>query len=181
MEANQFFWRSVQLLYEDAEKVRFICAVADEYEFICPAPAIYYDPCTGELPNLIDRLHACLQFDFLIRHRVSRKAYLVDLQRKAFAGDIRLFMRERIAEAHIDWKGHDWQYLCVFEDHDIYQQNNDAFSSYAFLNNSDDRCDWLRRFLDLQRSLKPTRFTTHEYSLMDFLIHGILPLNQNIC
>ncbi|MEO8174212.1 MAG: hypothetical protein ABI581_14055 [Sediminibacterium sp.] len=164
------------LLFDRQSCVRFLCGIVDNYEFICPAPPIYYDVATLETAEVIDLLHAEYVPDFLIRHRRSGKAFLVDVLPGWCAKDPRLADRRMIAENFIHSKGYDWNYICVFEEEVIL--SGDAlrsFENYLLLNSSEEREHWVLDFLFDLKFIKPACFRDREYSLLDYLIHGRFP------
>lgn len=157
-------------------RIKFICSIEEEYELICPAPVIYYDPVTY-LPGFpIDSLHLEYRADFLIRHRSNGQAFLVELYPAFMADDARLWLRRRIAENYIASKGYDWQYRCLFQEYvQLNEEQSFRFHSYCQLTNVNARREWLNEYLMAIDLLKPAVFLAPEYSLLDFLIHGILP------
>lgn len=165
-------------LFLSPQRIKLLLSVAEHYEFICPAPAIYYDPVTYLPTFLIDRLHQEYRADFLIRHRENGKAYLVELHPASIVSDARLHLRRRIAKNYITWKGYDWQYQCLFQEYIVLSPNESLlFDSYCQMKNDGDRQKWLLDYLSMSFLLKPPSFQSQNYSLLDFLIHGVLPKN----
>ena len=158
------------------QQVKFLLSVADDYEFICPAPAIYFDPVTYQPTFCIDRLHQAFCADFLIRNRIIGQAFLIEVLPDFLADDPRLLVRRQIAENYIAGKGHDWKYKCLFEEEILLTSGESMlFDSYAQMCCEEDRREWLMDYLSFSYLLKPVCFQSPHYSLLDFLIHGILP------
>jgi len=163
-------------LFLSPQRIKFLLSVTDDYEFICPAPAIFYDPVTYLPAFLIDRLHQEYRADFLIRHRETGKAVLVELYPYSMEGDARLFLRRKIAEHYIAWKGYDWQYRCLFQEYIVFTPNESLlFDTYGMMTNDKDRRKWLLDYMAMVQVLKPAPFQSQDYSLLDFLIHGMVP------
>ena len=163
-------------LFLSPQRVRFLLSVADEYESICPAPCIYYNPVTYQPTFMIDRLHQEYRADFLIRHRKNGKAFLVELLPASMVNDNRLTFRRRVAQNYIAWKGYDWQYQCLFQEYIVLNANESLlFNSYCQMKTDNDRKKWLIDYLSMSALLKQPLFQSPNYSLLDFLIHGILP------
>ncbi len=163
-------------LYQFEHRMKFFCSVADEYELICPAPLIHYDPVTY-LPGFpIDSLHLEYRADFLIRHLTNGQPILIELFPSFMADDARLWLHRRIAENYIAWKEYDWQYLCLFQEYvQLNEEQLFSFESYRSMTTDKDRREWLVNYLLLTERLKPAHFLSPKYSLLDFLIHGVLP------
>ena len=158
-----------------ALQVKFLLSVADDYEFNCPAPPIYYDPVTYQPTFCIDRLHQAFCADFLIRHRTTGKAFLIDVLPDLLEDDCRLLLCRQIAENYIAGKGYDWKYKFLFENEILLTPGESMlFDSYTQMCSDDDRREWLMDYLSFSQLLKPCCFQGQDYSLLDFLIHGVL-------
>jgi hypothetical protein len=157
-------------------RIKFLCSVGNQYELICPAPVIHYDPVTY-LPGLvIDGLHQEYRADFLIRHRMARNAFLVELHPAFMMNDKRLRLRRKIAEKYIAKKGYDWQYQCLFQEYiQLDQTQSLLYDTYLQMATDDDRRKWLNNYFSVTDLFKSPGFLSAEYSLLDFLIHAILP------
>lgn len=159
-----------------ALQVKFLLSVADDYEFNCPAPPIYFDPVTYQPSFCIDRLYQVFGADFLIRHRTTGRAFLIDVLPDILEDDCRLLMRRQIAENYIAGKEYDWKYKFLFENEILLTPNESLlFDSYGQMCCDEDRRKWLMDYLSFSYLLKPVCFQSPHYSLLDFLIHGILP------
>jgi hypothetical protein len=163
-------------LYQSAGRMKFLLSVADDYEFVCPAPAIYYDPVTYLPCFIVDGLDQEYRADFLIRHRENGQAFLVELHPVCMVSDARLRLRRQVAENYIAWKGYDWQYQCLFQEYILLSASQSLlFDSYCRMKNDGDRRKWLIDHKAMSDLLKPPQFQCNNYSMLDFLIHGILP------
>lgn len=163
-------------LLASCSRVKFLCSIADTYEFICPALPVYYDPVTYQPTFLIDRLHQEYRADFLIRNRKTSEAILIDLVPQSLSSDPRLSIRRQVAQNYISWKGYDWQYKIVIEE-EIRLSASQVLQVASFLQMKDDTAGakWITGFLSSIQEEKPIPFLHPEYSLLDFLIHGIVP------
>jgi hypothetical protein len=164
--------------YLFTQRIKFLCSVADEYELICPAPVIFYDPVTYLPAFPIDSLHEKYRADFLIRHRTNGQALLIELHPASMVNDTRLRLRRSIAQNYIACKGYDWQYRCLFQEYvHLSEEQSSRFESYSHMKTNKDQFEWLIDYLLLMERLKPAVFRSPKYSLLDFLIHSILPEN----
>jgi hypothetical protein len=155
-------------LFLSPQRIKFLLFV-DQYEFISPALSIFYDPVTYLPTFIIDRLHQEYRADFLIRHRETGEALLVDLFPLDMACGARMFLRRRIAERYIAWKGYDWEYRCLFQEYIMLTPNeNVLFETYGMMNSDEDRRKWLLDYMAMVTMLKPSAFQFPNYSLLDF-------------
>lgn len=114
------FWGCV---FDSLLELKYALSIQHEYEFIRSHIPIYYDPRTKRPTNYIRDNIRRYTPDFLIRHKTTGEAFLIEIKPRAFAGDQQLLLRQEVAENYILWKNYDWKYKVVFDDEIILTQS----------------------------------------------------------
>lgn len=96
----------------------------DEYEFVRSRIMIHYHPGTKQPTDYIREYHRRYTPDFLIRHKQTGKAFLIEIKPRAFESDPQLVLRKQVAENYIKWKGYDWEYKVIFDDEIILSEDH---------------------------------------------------------
>lgn len=101
--------KSVPLIYwgccfDSLLELKYALSIQSEYEFLRAHIPIYYDPKTKMPTNYIRGNIRRYTPDFLIRHKQTKKAYLIELKPRAFNNHEQLAGRREIAEKYIQWK-----------------------------------------------------------------------------
>ncbi|HEX3165416.1 MAG TPA: hypothetical protein VHQ93_04100 [Chitinophagaceae bacterium] len=52
----------------------------------------------------------------MVRHKVTKKAFLVEIKPRAFEGNEQLSVRRQVAENYIRMKQYDWEFKVVYSD-----------------------------------------------------------------
>lgn len=102
--------------FDSVLELKYAVSIHREYEFLREHPMIYYRHSTL---SIVDQLtEGVLRYtpDFLIRHKVTGEAYLVEIKPRAFEGQPQLEKRKQVAENYIRYKKLDWKYKVVFDD-----------------------------------------------------------------
>ena len=102
--------------FDSVLELKYALAIRDEYEFLRAHIPIYYDPRTNLPTNYIRENIRRYTPDFLIRHKITREAFLIELKPRAFEENEQLVLRKKIAENYIRWKSYDWSYKVVYDD-----------------------------------------------------------------
>jgi TnsA endonuclease N terminal. len=102
--------------FDSLTELKFAVSIMEEYEFLRARVSIYYHPGTLHPTDYIRECHRRYTPDFLIRHKETGKALLVEIKPRAFEHEPQLVRRKEIAENYIRWKGYDWEYKIVFDD-----------------------------------------------------------------
>jgi hypothetical protein len=102
--------------FDSLTELRFAISIQEDYEFIGARVTIYYDRKTGIPTNYVTGRCSSYTPDFLIRHRQTGEAFLVEIKPRAAEKDSQLILRKQVAENYIKWKGYDWKYRVVFSD-----------------------------------------------------------------
>lgn len=102
--------------FDSLTELKFAISISEEYEFLRARVSIYYHPGTLEPTDYIRECHRRYTPDFLIRHKKTGKAFLVEIKPRAFENEPQLALRKTVAEKYIRWKGYDWEYKVIFND-----------------------------------------------------------------
>jgi hypothetical protein len=115
------YTRSIKVInwgcsFDSILELKYTVSIQKEYEFLRSQIPIYYDPRTKFPTNYIRENIRRYTPDFLIRHKVTRKAFLVEIKPRAFEGNEQLLLRREVAENYIRWKRYDWKFKVVYDD-----------------------------------------------------------------
>ena len=102
--------------FDSLTELKYAVSILDEYDFMRARISIYYHPGTLQPTEYIRECHRRYTPDFLVRHRQSGAAWLVEVKPRAFANDPQLLLRKKVAENYIRWKNYDWKFKVVFND-----------------------------------------------------------------
>lgn len=103
-------------VFDSMLELKYAISVQKEYEYLRSHIPIYYDPKT-KLPTFYIRGNIRrYTADFLIRHKVTNKAFLVEVKPRAFEGNEQLMVRKEVAENYIRLKKYDWEFKVVYSD-----------------------------------------------------------------
>jgi hypothetical protein len=102
--------------FDSLTELKYAISIFEECEFLRARVAIFYDPVTKKPTDYIREFHRRYTPDFLIRHKVTRESFLIEVKPAAFRNDPQLSLRKEVAENYIKWKGYDWKFKIVFDD-----------------------------------------------------------------
>jgi hypothetical protein len=102
--------------FDSLTELKFVISIMDEYEFLRDRVSIYFHPGTKMPTDYIRTCHRRYTPDFLIRHKETGRAFLIEIKPRAFQNDPQLKLRKEVAENYIRWKRYDWQYKVIFDD-----------------------------------------------------------------
>lgn len=108
--------------FDSLTELKYALSIMEDYAFMRTRVSIYYHPGTQMPTNYIRECHRRYTPDFLVRHKQTGKAFLVEIKPRAFEHHPQLVLRKEIAENYIRWKNYDWQYKVVFDDEIILDQ-----------------------------------------------------------
>jgi hypothetical protein len=97
-------------------ELKYAISIRDDYEFMRRRLHIYYEQKTLRPTAYQRRGVKHYTPDFLIRHKATHEAWLVEIKPRAFEHQPQLAVRQQVAENYIRWKQHDWKYKVVFDD-----------------------------------------------------------------
>ncbi|MDH7459793.1 hypothetical protein QEG73_00845 [Chitinophagaceae bacterium 26-R-25] len=122
MKPSTFHYQNVQKVsrwgcnFDSLTELRFAVSVMEEYALLRNWVSIYYHPGTLQPTSYIRRCHRRYTPDFLIRHRETGKAFLVEIKPRAFEHYPQLLLRKEVAQNYIHLKNYDWTFKVVFDD-----------------------------------------------------------------
>ena len=97
-------------------ELKYAISVQKDYEYLRSHIPIYYDPKT-RLPTFYIRGNIRRYTpDFLVRHKVTKEAFLVEIKPRAFEGNEQLSIRKEVAENYIRLKQYDWKFKIIYSD-----------------------------------------------------------------
>jgi hypothetical protein len=102
--------------FDSLLELKYALSINDEYEFLRNRVSIFFDPKTREPTNYLRGNTRRYTPDFLIRHKQTKKAHLVELKPRVFQHNEQLILRKEVAEKYIRWKKLDWAYTVIFDD-----------------------------------------------------------------
>ena len=102
--------------FDSLTELKYAISILEEYEFLRAGVSIYFHPGTRKPTDYIREYHRRYTPDFLIRHKTTGEAFLVEIKPRAFINDPQLALRKEVAENYIAWKKYDWKYKVVFGD-----------------------------------------------------------------
>jgi len=122
MKQSSFDYQNVQRIvrwgyhFDSLTELRFAVSMMEEYALLRNWVSIYYHPGTLQPTSYIRRCHRRYTPDFLIRHKETGNAFLVEIKPRAFEHHPQLLLRKVVAENFIRFKNYDWTYRVVFDD-----------------------------------------------------------------
>lgn len=102
--------------FDSLTELKFAISIREEYEYLRERISIYYHPGTKLPTDYIRECHRRYTPDFLIRHKQTNEALLVEIKPRAFEGNPQLALRKEVAENYIRWKGYDWKFKVIYDD-----------------------------------------------------------------
>lgn len=102
--------------FDSLTELKYAISIRDEWVFLRERVVIYYNPGKLEPTNQLVSNYRYYAPDFLIRHKETGEAFLVEIKPRAFEGHPQLALRQELAEKFIKWKGYDWKFKIVYDD-----------------------------------------------------------------
>ncbi|SDW46033.1 hypothetical protein SAMN05444410_10313 [Hydrobacter penzbergensis] len=102
--------------FDSLTELKYAISIIEDYEFLRERVVIYYDRSTLEPTEHLRSNYTYYVPDFLIRHKMTGEAFLVEIKPRGFAGQRQMDIRKEVAERYIKWKGYDWRYIVVYDD-----------------------------------------------------------------
>lgn len=164
--------------FDSFTEVKYAISIMDDYVFQREAISIYFHP--GSLILSARARPGYLRYtpDFLIRHRDTHEAFLVEIKPRAFEHHRQLAQRKQLAENYIRWKKYDWQFKVVFDDQIILsaQQLSDFETCRTMTSNTALR-QWFSEYYHRIIHYSPGHpAMLKENKRLQYLIHGIKQL-----
>lgn len=103
-------------VFDSLTELKFAISILEDYAFLRERISIHFHPGTKLPTDYIRECHRRYTPDFLIRHKETGEAYLVEIKPRAFQHEHQLLYRKEIAENYIRWKGYDWKFKIIYDD-----------------------------------------------------------------
>lgn len=102
--------------FDSLLELKYAISIREEFHLMRSRQHIYYDQGTLKPTDYLRTGVKHYTPDFLIRHKVTNEAWLIEVKPRAFENESQLKMRKQVAENYIRWKNYDWKYKVVFDD-----------------------------------------------------------------
>lgn len=102
--------------FDSLTELKYAISITEEYHFLRSPVSIYYHPGTLQPVNSIRTFHRRYTPDFLIRHKHSGEAFLIEIKPRPFQLEHELVVRKQVAENYIRTHQYDWKFKVVFDD-----------------------------------------------------------------
>lgn len=102
--------------FDSLTELKYAISIRDEYEFLRDRVIIRYNQGTLQPTDYLNKAFKSYTPDFLIRHKTTLEAFLVEIKPRAFEGNPQVAKRKELSEKYIKMKGYDWKYKVVFDD-----------------------------------------------------------------
>lgn len=133
--------------FDSLTELKYAISIMEQYHFLRSPVSIYYQPGTKLTIDHIRSCHLRYTPDFLIRHKQTFEAFLVEIKPRAFEHHPQLSLRKAIAENYIARRGLDWQFRIVFDDQIILtEQQLFAFESCKAQSTDKAICEWFNEY-----------------------------------
>src|SRR5690606_39057930 len=133
--------------FDSLTELKFAISIMEDYAFLSQPVSIYYDLSSRQPVNRVRRCHRHYTPDFLIRHKDTGQAFLVEIKPRAMEGHSQLSLRRQVAKNFIRAKGFDWQFKIVFDDEIILTEDQlSDFEEYSRLKTKSDRAKWFKQY-----------------------------------
>jgi len=133
--------------FDSLLELKYAVSIMEEYEFIRGRLSIYYHPATRMPADYIREFHRRYTPDFLIRHKETGNAFLIEIKPRRFDNEQQLTLRKEVAENYIRWKNYDWKYKVVFDDEIILNAEQlEEFEQCCKLKNKSSRNLWFAEY-----------------------------------
>jgi hypothetical protein len=100
--------------FDSLTELKYAISIAADYEFLRAVIPIYFNPKTKQTTDYIREGIRRYTPDFLIRHKITGKAFLVEVKPPNFGDAAELDLRSTIAEHYIIRKNLDWAFKIVY-------------------------------------------------------------------
>ena len=103
-------------IFDSLLELKYALSIQNEFDFLRSHIPVYYDPSTRRPTDYIRDNIRRYTPDFLIRHKITKEAYWIEIKPRAYSNSAELTLRKDVAENYIKWKGYDWIYKVVYDD-----------------------------------------------------------------
>lgn len=119
---NTFQYRSSQRIiqwggnFDSRLELKYAPFLSPGYEWLRSPVSIYFDPSTKRPVHFIRKNSRRYTPDFLIRHKVCKEAFWVEVKPHDYSDQWKLEQNKQLAEKYIRWRGYDWKFKVVYDD-----------------------------------------------------------------
>lgn len=157
--------------FDSLTELKFAISISDDYEFLYAQVAIYYDPGTGRPVDFIRCCDRRYTPDFLIRHKKTNEAFLIEIKPRAFEGHPQLLLRKEVAEHYIRTYGYDWQFKVVYDDEIILNEEQlEDYRECCGLRSRQAIAIWFEQYNTKLQERSTLRFSYNKK--VAFVVHG---------
>jgi hypothetical protein len=117
--SKYFYKKSYPFIYwgchfDSLTELKYAISIVAEYEFLRAVIPIYFNPKTKQTTDYI--LEGIRRYtpDFIIRHKITNRAFLIEIKPEKFSDYAELDLRSTIAEHYIKRKNLDWTFKIVY-------------------------------------------------------------------
>ena len=167
--------------FDSLTELKYAVSILEDYVFLRERVSIYYHPGTLQPTDYIRECHRRYTPDFLIRHKETGDAFLVEIKPRAFQQEPQLFQRKEIAENYIRWKGYDWKFKVVFDDEIILTAEQlEQFEDCCKLKSQSARKLWFQEYNKRFDRSAPNLFTRQMSAKeLQFILFGTRQREKN--
>lgn len=159
--------------FDSLTELKFAISIMEEYEFLRARVSIYYHPGTKMPTNYIRECHRHYTPDFLIRHKETHEAFLIEIKPRAFQHEPELILRKQVAENYIWWKNYDWKYKVVFDDEIFLNQDQwEEFQDCCKLKSKCAQLLWFEQYNKKFDRSAPSLFSAPTSKDIRFIMFG---------
>jgi hypothetical protein len=160
--------------FDSLTELKYAVSIMEDYEFLREPVSIYYHPATKITVEHVQHFHRRYTPDFLIRHRQTLEAFLVEVKPRSFQFHPQLRLRQRVAENFISRENLDWKFKIVYDDEIILTSDQlEQFEQCLELNS---RSAWKTWFDEYSRRLSRINpccsINSSENKRIQFLMFG---------
>jgi len=157
--------RSYKIIYwgcafDSILELKYALSIQKDYEFLRSHIPIFFNPRDKKPTDYIRENIRRYTPDFLVRHKVTKEAFLVEIKPRAFGDNEQLILRREVAENYIRWKKYDWSFKVVFDDEITLTADEQAqFGECCKLIPQSERRLWFKELNDRFDRSHPSLFT----------------------
>lgn len=156
--------------FDSLTELKFAVSILGEYAFMRSPVSMYFHPTSGELSHFPKRSYRRYTPDFLIRHKETARASLIEIKPRAYEGQPQLDIHELVATTYIRSMKFDWTYKVVYDDQVILSDEQLlAFRDCLRLGDQSSRFQWYEDYHYRVTGLPPRPPSNRE---LDFLMRG---------
>lgn len=147
--------------FDSLTELKYAMSIMENYHFLRSPVSIYYQPGTKITIKKIRNCHLRYTPDFLIRHKQTLEALLVEIKPRVFQNHPQLALRKAVAENYIARKNLDWKYIIIFDDEIILdEQQLFDFECAASLNTVGEVTEWFNEYCSRMGHVFPDNLLT---------------------